>query len=581
MNKVSNKLTAIFVALFMFISMEGISAGASAPAAGGEQLLKDIKGHWAENAIEKWAGNGTIAGYGDGTFRPNQPITGAELTALANHLLASQGKNVADVADVPIHILTMPDQNVTREDALALLFKVLGFEAQEGAWTPFKDSASIHSYAADAVNTLYKKDLFNGFPDGTFRPLSPISRAEIVKIIDQASRIGYLADMSDGLAANKNITLLKETTPLGEVVYAVAIKYNKAVVGSMFKTTDFTVEAALGEVTAPRTITKVYTNDSPAVAATSKTGEYVIIELDTAKDTNAGTMYYDSVLGKNILYKLIYYVTQKTDITAADGTKIASGAKQKSGNEVNAVVDSFEALTFISETGNKIDYRLYEPKLEAGKKYPLIIFLHGNGERGVNNAAPLLANMGATVWASKDNQAKHPSFVLAPQNPLIASGLWLEKSVYETTLELVHFAVSNPQVDTNRIYITGLSMGGFGTWGFLERNPDLFAAAMPVCGGGDLTKVEAIKDKPIWAFHAADDPVVKVTGEMDLYMPEFMIHGTRDMVAALKELGSTKVKYTEYAPGYVAMPLAPMAHFSWVPAYKTQEAIDWMYEQSK
>ncbi|CAM4414410.1 S-layer homology domain-containing protein [Paenibacillus alkaliterrae] len=578
MNKIGNKLTVILAAVFMLSS---IGLASPALAEGGEKSLKDIKGHWAEQLIVKWVGKGTINGYSDGTFRPNKAITGAELTAIANRLLAAQGKTVADLTDVPGNIAAKPNKSVTREDAIVLFYKMLELEAQEGAWTTFKDAAAIHSYAVNAVNTMYEKELISGYKDGTFRPQGAISRAEIVKIIDLASILGYLANISDGIAANEDITLIKETRPFGEAVTAMAIKYSKPVDGSKLKATVYAVEATLGEVTAARTVTKVYTNDSAATAPASKTGEYVIIELDAAKDMNAGTMLYDFAIGKNRLYKLNYYVTQLADITAADGTKIASGSKQKSGSEANAIVDSFKALTYTSKAGNKLDYRLYEPETAPGEKYPLVIFLHGNGERGANGVAQLLGNTGATVWASAENQAKNPSFVLAPQNPLIQSGLWLEKNVYETTLELIKSVASNPLIDPDRIYITGVSMGGFGTWGFIQRNPDLFAAAMPVCGGGDLTKVEAIKDMPIWAFHAADDPVVKVAGEIDLYMPEFMINGTRDMVAALKAIGSTKVKYTEYEPGYVAMPVAPMAHFSWVPAYNTQEAIDWMFEQSK
>lgn len=578
MKKFNNILTVGLAAMFMFTSLV---SEVQALAAGGEQSWKDIKGHWAEKVITKWVGKGITAGYNDETYHPDKAITGAELLEIVNKLLAAQGKTVDQLTDVPSQILTKPNESVTREDAITLLFKVFGFEAQKGAWTTFKDTAAIHSYAVNAVNTMYEKDIINGYDDGTFRPQGAVTRAEIVKIIDTASQIGYLADLSDGIVANKNISLIKETRPLGEVVYALSIRYDKSIDGSKLKATDFAVEATLGEATAARTITRVYTNDSAGTAATSKTGKYVIIELDTTKDMNAGTMYYDLVLGKNVLYKLNYYVTQLAAITADDGTKIATGTKQQSGSEVNAVVDSFKADTDTGKAGNKIDYRLYEPKTETGKKYPLIIFLHGNGERGANGVTQLVGNAGGTVWASAENQAKNPSFVLAPQNPLVRSGLWLEKSVYETTLELIKSVASNPLIDINRIYITGVSMGGFGTWGFLQRNPDLFAAAMPVCGGGDLTKVEAIKDKPIWAFHAADDPVVKVSGEIPLYMPEFMINGTRDMVKALKTLGDTKVKYTEYEPGYVAMPLAPMAHFSWVPAYKTQEAIDWMFKQSK
>lgn len=540
---------------------------------------KDIKGHWAADLIEKWHVKGVVEGYSDGTFRPGDAITGAELVEFVNHLLVNQ--TVADLEGVPAGILSKPTEKVTRQDAITLFYLAFKFELVEDAWTTFTDINEVSNSALEAVNNMYERYLIEGYPDGTFRPTEIMTRAAVVKIINKASLIGYVANLNDGIEANANITLLKETRPLGEIVYAMAIKYDSIIDGSKLKTTDFTVEATLGEVTAARTITKVYTNDSATIATEGKAGTYVIIELDTTKDTNQGTMYYDFAYGKNTLYNLNYYVTQKADFTAVDGTKLGMGSKLQSGSEVNAVTDSFKAQTYSSETGSKIDYRIYEPKTETGKKYPLVIFLHGNGERGSNGVTQLLGNAGATVWASAENQAKNPCFVLAPQNPLVLSGKWLEKSVYETTLELIKSVISNPLIDTNRIYITGVSMGGFGTWGFIQRNPDLFAAALPVCGAGDLTKVEVIKNQAIWAFHAADDPVVKVTGEIGLYMPEFMMNGTRDMVDALKALGSTKVKYTEYEAGYVAMPLAPMAHFSWVPAYGTQEAIDWMFKQSK
>lgn len=180
---------------------------------------------------------------------------------------------------------------------------------------------------------MYEKELISGYKDGTFRPQGAITRVEIVKMIDLASILGYLANISDGIDANKNITLIKETRSFGEAVIALVIKYNKPIDGSKLKVTDYAVEATLGEATGARSITKVYTNDSAATAKASKPGEYVIIELDAAKDLNAGTMLYDFALGKNRLYKLNYYVTQLADITAEDGTKLASGAKQKSGSD--------------------------------------------------------------------------------------------------------------------------------------------------------------------------------------------------------------------------------------------------------
>jgi predicted peptidase len=124
-----------------------------------------------------------------------------------------------------------------------------------------------------------------------------------------------------------------------------------------------------------------------------------------------------------------------------------------------------------------------------------------------------------------------------------------------------------------------MSNGGIGTWNIIEKNPDLFAAAVPICGIGDLRGMELgkeyeplkdtgaykdIKDMPIWIFHAEDDPLVDV-------------RYSRDAEKAIKELGGKNVKYTEYPAGTVM----PMGHFSWVPALQNQEMIDWLFSQSK
>lgn len=572
--KMLKRFTSVVLAAVLLIASTGMSVSAAETT----YRFTDIKGTWAADLIEKWAQKGIVSGYSDGTFKPSANVTGAELTSMVNKLLV--GTTVADLENVPAAIVENPSQAVTREAALIVLYKAFGFEAKKDAWNNFKDGDQISTYAVEAVNNLYERNFLEGYSDGTLRPQQLITRAEIIKLINKYSQMGYYADAHDGITANPDITILRQTGALGESVYAMAIKYNKVIDGTTLKTSDFTVEATLGDVTGARTISKVYTNDSATTTSTSKNGQYVILELG-ATDQNSGTMFYDFALGMNILYHLNYYVTQTAPITAADSTKIVASAKQQNGSEVNPLVDQFAAATYTSTTGHKIDYRLFTPKTETGKKYPLVIFLNGNGERGVNGVTQLLGNAGGTTWATTAVQDKNPCFVLAPQNPLIGLGLWLDDNVYTTTLQLIKTMAANPQVDTSRIYITGMSMGGFGTWMFIERNPELFAAAMPVCGGADLTQVSKIKDMPIWAFHAADDPVVNITGEIGLYMPSFMMHGTRDVVSALKAAGSTKINYTEYPAGFVAMPLAPMAHFAWVPAYQNQEALDWMFKQSK
>jgi predicted peptidase len=116
----------------------------------------------------------------------------------------------------------------------------------------------------------------------------------------------------------------------------------------------------------------------------------------------------------------------------------------------------------------------------------------------------------------------------------------------------------NPAIDPTRIYLTGLSMGGFGTFDVLCRRPNLFAAAIAVCSGGDPAVAPKIKDVPLWYFHGARDEVVPV-------------ENTRQMVAALKNAGS-KVKYTEYAT---------LGHAIWQETYYNPEVLSWLFRQHK
>jgi predicted peptidase len=123
--------------------------------------------------------------------------------------------------------------------------------------------------------------------------------------------------------------------------------------------------------------------------------------------------------------------------------------------------------------------------------------------------------------------------------------------------ELLDSFIDSHPVDRQRIYLTGLSMGGFGTWDAIARRPDFFAAAIPICGGGDLKTASRIKDLPIWCFHGGADPVVAV--EL-----------SRTMVDAIKAAGGHP-KYTEYEG---------VAHDSWTQTYKNNELFQWLFQQS-
>lgn len=215
-------------------------------------------------------------------------------------------------------------------------------------------------------------------------------------------------------------------------------------------------------------------------------------------------------------------------------------------------------------------YRQLFPDSDTLRRFPLVIFLHGSGERGNDNEAQL--KWGVMNFATDENMMRHPAFVIAPQCP--ANMSWanfirdrnstqinmLPSATKPMTLliELIEQVKRNLRIDTNRIYITGLSMGGYGTYDAIMRYPKLFAAAVPVCGGGDTSKVALIARLPIWVFHGAEDPAVS---------PVFSL----EMVQALTKAGAH--------PGFTQYP--EVGHFSWLGAYSDAQMMEWLFRQHK
>ncbi|MDB4673229.1 prolyl oligopeptidase family serine peptidase [Verrucomicrobiales bacterium] len=228
------------------------------------------------------------------------------------------------------------------------------------------------------------------------------------------------------------------------------------------------------------------------------------------------------------------------------------------------------AATSTGKTGD-VHYRLFTPQ-KSEAPLPLVLCLHGSGGRGGDNTTQIRDTWWApNVLVSPETQAEHPCFVLMPQCPKgkrWADHKW-DQGTYDFTATpetaelaavaaLVKKMAAKPEIDASRIYVTGMSMGGYGTWDLLARYPDLFAAAIPICGGGDTSSAEQLKDVAIWVFHGAEDSVVPVTG-------------SREMVAALKAVGAP-VKYTEF-PG--------VKHNSWQPCWKEKKLVPWLFAQSK
>jgi predicted peptidase len=209
--------------------------------------------------------------------------------------------------------------------------------------------------------------------------------------------------------------------------------------------------------------------------------------------------------------------------------------------------------TFVKEvtTPEKLEYLLSLPKgyeAEAEKKWPLIVFLHGAGERGEDvqkvgvHGPPKRVREGADL----------PFLIASPQCP--TGEWWTEQPV----LELIDHLEKTLRVDASRIYLTGLSMGGYGTWHFATLAPHRFAAIAPVCGGGVPYRMREIPHLPVWAFHGAKDTVV---------IPD----ESERLVEALKKNGNKTVKFTVYPEA---------AHDSWTETYQNPELYEWFLSHS-
>jgi predicted peptidase len=224
----------------------------------------------------------------------------------------------------------------------------------------------------------------------------------------------------------------------------------------------------------------------------------------------------------------------------------------------------------IVRTEDGLNVRLFWPKHDGLEKHPLFIFLHGSGQRGNDNEKQLLHI--APFLSSDFVRSKYPAVLLFPQCPTndcwvpidIVDCKWLPKSgeaatpIMKKLIKYLESFIENPLIDRSRIYLGGLSMGGFGTWDLLSRKPDWFAAAVPICGGADTTKVQNYSQIPIWTFHGSDDHVVPV--EL-----------TRLTVESLKRYNAP-IKYTEF-PG--------VDHHSWDPAIEYPELLSWLFDQVK
>src|SRR5262245_23997585 len=222
---------------------------------------------------------------------------------------------------------------------------------------------------------------------------------------------------------------------------------------------------------------------------------------------------------------------------------VVAGAAGAGGGDKEAVGKLLDKRFEKDEVA--LDYVLYlPPGYEKGDKaWPLVMFLHGKGDK--------LKRLKEKGLPAQIAEKKDPFILVAPQ----AEPRWNAAALND----LVEHVVAKHKVDADRIYVTGLSMGGFGTWSLAMAYPDKFAAIIPICGGGNPANAPKIKDVPIWVFHGAKDKTVP-PGRSEA------------MVKALKDAGAQHVKFTLYPDA---------GHNSWTPTYKNPEVWDWLLKQKR
>lgn len=238
----------------------------------------------------------------------------------------------------------------------------------------------------------------------------------------------------------------------------------------------------------------------------------------------------------------------------------------------------FEKKSFISKNGDSLHYRiLYPENYEKDKDYPLVLFLHGAGERGNDNEKQL--THGSKLFLEPENRKNFPAIVIFPQCP--EDKYWIDISIREklggkgdpdfkesihspseelaTVHELIDQTINKEQVNEKRVYVMGLSMGGFGTFETLARWPEKYAAAVAICGGGNIALTKKYADNTaIWITHGTKDEVVPVA------LSHRVFH-------ALKEQGAD-VRYTEFPEAN---------HNAWDPTFAMPELLPWLFSNSK
>ena len=319
----------------------------------------------------------------------------------------------------------------------------------------------------------------------------------------------------------QSVTAITEVFGDGLKLSALAVEYNQEIDASRLSSATFAVDQ--------HTVTRVYANTHAFQAspdAKGRNGRYVIVEL-SPEDAQASLYVVNK---RDVVRKpaKASVIQSGTVYTTAGANYPASRAAHPTQDVINRVVDDFRQFEFRdAKTGGVLKYNLFIPRnYDAGKSYPLVLFMHDAGATSEVVDTTLVQGLGAVVWATPADQARHEAFVLAPQYASqIVNDNSEAGSELETTVDLINALAGSYRIDRDRIYATGQSGGAMMSIAMNIKYPDLFAASFLVAGQWDASKVQVLASDKLWIVVSEGD--LKAYPGQNAITAELEKHGAR------------------------------------------------------
>lgn len=410
----------------------------------------------------------------------------------------------------------------------------------------------------------------------------------------------------------KGATAITQVFGDGTRLIAVAVEYDQPVKGADLSPASFSVEG--------RTVTGVFISTSADPADRADAGRFVIVTL-SPEDADAGLARKIEQQGDQAggsggpgkagdipTYDTTWppataTVVQSGPVTLADGHKVEASDNALETTKVkNLIVDDFLQFEFHDlQTGKLLRYNLLLPKAyDVGQSYPLVLFMHDAGATSDLTRTTLFQGLGAVVWASPEDQAKRPCFVLAPQYAeIIADDDSKTSNALDATINLIKALTGQYSIDTNRLYATGQSGGCMMSIAMNIKYPDFFAASFLVAGQWDPALVEPLAKKKLWILVSQDDDkaypgenaITRVLEEHGARISRAVWDGTwkaaefRAAFEAIDAEGSA-INYATFAAGTVIPKGESTAGASghrntWRVAYTIEPIREWIFRQHR